>query len=55
LAKDLKNKCKFDPEDVNLSYIPLTGTTFRRKTMLQNDFEVIPREFARNKIEINKN
>jgi hypothetical protein len=46
LSKDLNNEYKFDPKDENFSYIPITGTTFRRKTMLEKNFEIIPREFV---------
>jgi len=46
LSKDLNNKYKFDPNDENFSYISITGTTFRRKTMLEKNFEIIPREFV---------
>ena len=41
LSKDLNNDYKFDPKDENFSYIPITGTTFRRKTMLEKNFEII--------------
>lgn len=39
---------EFDANDPNLSYITMKGTTFRRKTMLKNALELIPREFAPN-------
>lgn len=39
---------EFDANDPNLSYITMKGTTFRRKTMLKNALEMIPREFAPN-------
>ena len=39
---------EFDANDSNLSYITMKGTTFRRKTMLKNALELIPREFAPN-------
>lgn len=39
---------EFDANDQNLSYITMKGTTFRRKTMLKNALELIPREFAPN-------
>lgn len=41
------NDYTIDPNDVNLSYIPWKGTTFSRKTMVENQVQYIPREFVK--------
>lgn len=43
---------KIDPNSDDLSYVALKGTTFKRKTMLENKLEYIPREFAQNEISV---
>jgi hypothetical protein len=45
------NELKIDPDHQDLAYIPLKGTTFKRKTMLENKIEYIPREFANIELE----
>jgi hypothetical protein len=35
-----------------MAYIPLKGTTFKRKTMLENKIQYIPREFANIDLEL---
>jgi hypothetical protein len=46
------NEYKIDPNHQDLSYIPLKGTTFKRKTMLANKIQYIPREFANMELEL---
>ena len=41
---------KVDPNNEDLAYSALKGTTFKRKTMMVNKLEYIPREFVTNEI-----
>ena len=50
---DYLNDYSIDPNDMSLSYIPWKGTTYSRKTMLENQIQYIPREFVK-KLEIER-
>lgn len=43
---------KIDPNNEDLSYVALKGTTIKRKTMMEPQLEYIPREFANNELPI---
>ena len=43
---DLVKDYTIDPNDLNLSYIPWKGTTFNRKTTVEQQIEYLPREFV---------